>query len=66
MTDRALEIAKFMVEHDHEGSDLMAEMLQRFGDCTGETVRRGMAIGFELIEARIAENEFEIAKMRSA
>ncbi len=66
-SDRALDFAKFMVEEsgDMSDQDLEAAVVERFGDLTREQVERGMSIGEEFINARIAENRAEADAVRS-
>ncbi|MCV9965737.1 hypothetical protein OIU34_28100 [Pararhizobium sp. BT-229] len=58
--DPALDLAAFIVEEANNFDDLMPEVLKRFGHLGREAVERGIAIGIELVEARIAEDQHEI------
>lgn len=65
--DEALDLAAWMVEEfDPDDDTFMPEMLRRFGHLGREAVQRGIAIGSEILEARIAENQHEIAVLQAS
>lgn len=63
MSDRALDLAKFVAEESDEVAtgNLIYVLTEKFGDLGREEFERGLEIGLELLDQRVAEYETESA-----